>query len=203
VAATDILLLATAIDVSCYGLDAIGANSGSLFGISASTYPQWRVGSYSCGDAAIERYDVLKIGSNAADRGLSSGGTLWVSNGAFTDLSEEAAELMRSTPDQSDIKQGANTLSYRTSCGEIKVRSYRYMKQGLGFFLPSGIAHRPGSTDTTFRDPMSKDNWFLQQLSGNAGLQMRCYWDQGVILDQPHLACRVTGIVSEADTEPS
>ena len=204
VAAGDILLLSTAIDKSCYGLEAITANTGSLFGISATTYAQWRCGSYSCGDQAIERRDVLNIGSQAADRGVSDGGTLWISNPAFVELSEEANELLQTAPSSNDVVvQGASQLNYRTSCGVISVKSYRYAKQSRGFFMPKGIAKRPGSTDLTFRDPMSKDDWFLQQLSGYAGLQMRCYWDQAVILEQPHLAFEVTAIQSSGDTAPA
>lgn len=203
VAATDILILSTALDVSCYGLEAIAANTGSLFGISATTYAQWRMGSYSCGDAAIERSDVLSIGAQANSRGVMDGGTLWVSPNAFVDLSEEANELLRTAPGSNDVvRQGASQLIYQTPCGQISVRSYRYMKQSKGRFLPKGIAKRPGATDLTFRDPMSKDDWFLHQLSGYAGLQMRCYFDQAVILEQPHLAFEVSGIVSTPDTDP-
>jgi len=204
VATNDIILASTAIDVSCYGLQAIMENTGTLFGISASTYPQWKVNSYSCGSSVIERLDVLSIGSRQHARGVTKGGTLFVSSHAFTDLAEEAAELMRTAPDSSDVvSQGATKLVYRTACGPIEVVSYRYMKQSLGMFLPKDLVKRVGSTDLTFRDPLSKDDWFLQQLADSAGLQMRIYSDQAIIIEQPWHAMLVTNISSTADTTPA
>lgn len=202
-AATDIILVTGGIDVSMYGIEAICGNSGSLFGISASTYPQWRVQSYSAGSAAMERLDVLSIGSRMHSRGVRKGGKLRVASTTFTDLSEEANELLRTAPDSSDVvTQGASQLVYRTACGPITVESYSLMKQSIGVFTTNGNIKRVGSTDLTFRAP-GTDDFFYQQLADNAGCQLRVYFDQAVVIEQPHHAMYVTGIVSTADTTPA
>lgn len=202
--AGDILLVYSAIDVSCYGLQSICANTGSLFGIDASAYPQWKVQSYSVGTAAIERLDITTIGSRMYTKGIKTGGTLKVSGPAFTDLAEEASELLRTTPDSNDVvTQGASKLVYRTACGNISVEAYPYMKQSIGMFYTNGIIKRVGATDLTFRNPMTKDDWFTTELADNAGTQLRIYYNAAVVVTQPDHMMYVTGIQSTADTLPA
>jgi hypothetical protein len=201
VATGDIIVARGALDVSCYGLEAICANTGTLFGISATTYPQWRVSSHSAGSLPLDRAQIQGLTSRQAARGMKNGGTLFVSPPAVADLIEEASELQRFN-DASDTKrQGASKLVYTTTCGDITVVGHPYFKQGIGMLLPNDSVKRVGSTDLTFSH--GKNEWFLTELADNAGTQMRCYMNFAPIIENPWHAVYITGIVPTYATAPA
>src|SRR5690606_20361982 len=126
------------------------ANSGSLFGISAASYPQWKAKSFAVG-GALDRSKVMGALSSLSDRGLKNGGSLFANGHAISDLIEEANELHRDNDEAKDtIVHGASAISYKTPAGIVKVVAHPYMKQGQAIFLPNGKMERVGSTDLTF-----------------------------------------------------
>ena len=200
-AATDILLLRSNIDVSCYGLQAIMANTGSIFGIDAGTYPQWKCASYSAGDQPLDRRGVLQLCSRQVARGQKGGATLWTSGPCVADLIDEAAELHRDNDAKDTMVHGATGVTYKTPIGPVEVKIHPYMKQGLAMLLPKGEVKRTGSTDLTFSN--GKNEWFYQELADNAGSQLRIFTEQAIIIEQPWHAVLVTDIQSTGDTLPS
>lgn len=204
-AAGDVLLASTAIDVSCYGMEAIAANTGSLFGISASTYPQWKVTGYAVDSHAIERSDVLAMCSRQVAHGVTGGATLYLCPHAIGDLIEEANELQQFIGDPDEVRvQSSSAVSYKTQIGRVDVKPHPYMKQGIGFLVPKKDgAKRVGSTDLTFRGDGKGDEWFYTTLADNAGSQLRIMSSQAIVFPKPWQVTYVTGIQSSADTLPS
>ena len=200
-AAGDILLLRSNIDVSCYGLQAILANTGTLFGISATTYPQWKAASFSAGDQPLDRRMVLAMASRQLARGQKGGATLYTGGPCIADLIEEAAELHRDNSAPDTIVHGATGVTYKTPIGPVDVKVHPYMKQGIAMMLPKGKVKRVGSTDLTFSN--GKNEWFYQELADNAGSQLRIYTNQAIIIESPWHAVYVTDIQSTYDTLPS
>ncbi len=206
VAAGDVIIARSALDVSCYGLEAIAANTGTLFGISATTYPQWRVSSFSASSATLDRAKILGMCARQQARGAKGGGVLYLSGPCVADLIEEASELARFN-DAADVKvQGATGLKYKTPIGDVEVKVHPYLKQGIGLLLPNatntqdGVV-RVGSTDLTFGEGQTE--WKLIPLADNAGIQMRIYSDQAIIIRNPWHAVYVTGIQSTYDVSPA
>ena len=201
VAANDILLLRSNIDVSCYGLQSICANTGTLFGISASTYPQWKVASYSAGDLPLDRRGILQLCARQVGRGHKGGGTLYVSGTCVADLIDEAAELHRDNDAPDTIVHGATGVTYKTPIGPVEVKVHPYFKQGIGMLLPKGKVKRTGSTDLTFNN--GKNEWFYMELPDNAGSQLRIFTEQAVVIESPWHAVYLTDIQSTGDTLPT
>ncbi|HEX2679520.1 MAG TPA: hypothetical protein VHM19_22870 [Polyangiales bacterium] len=205
VAANDIILPASSIDVSCYGIEAIAANTGSLFGIDAGVYPQWKVSQFAVG-GALTRAKILGALATLKAKGVRDGGTLYVSAPCMADLIEEANTLVRFTPqaaDKPDVRvQGTSRVEYATQIGLVVVKTHDYFQQGLAFFNPNkngGI--RVGQTDNTFTN--GKNEMFLQELENNAGSRIRCFSHQAPLLPLPHQCMRFTGIVSTYDSAPA
>lgn len=200
-AATDILLLRSNIDVSCYGLQPIMANTGSLFGIDAATYPQWKAASYSASDLPLDRRGVLNLCSRQVARGQKGGAQLLVSGPCVADLIDEAAELHRDNDAPDTVVHGATGVTYKTPIGPVEVKIHPYMKQGIGMLLPKGKVKRVGSTDLSFSN--GKNEWFYQELADSAGSQLRIFTNQAIVIESPWHSVLLTDIQSTGDTLPS
>lgn len=202
----DLIIARSALASSCYGLEAIAANAGTLFGISAASYPQWRVGTFGAGSAPMDRSKVLGICSRQAHRGMRGGGVLYLPSASVVDLIEEASELQRFNDTANIKKQGASSLVYTTPIGDVEVKSHPYLKQGIGLLLPNSATDREGvvrigSTDLTFGE--GQVEWKLVDLSDKMGVQMRIYSDQAILIRNPWHAVYITGIQSTFDMLPS
>lgn len=201
VAAGDIIVPQTALDVSCYGLDAIADNTGSLFGISAATYPQWRATSQAVGSTTFNRAVIIGALARTKAYGAKDGGTLLCSGAQVADLIDEAAELRRDTSPTDVVVHGASAITYSTPVGPVKVQVHNYMKQGQALYIPSGKVKRVGATDLTFDN--GRNEWFYQELPDSAGSQLRIYSEQAIICEEPWQMIKFTGIESTYDTSPA
>lgn len=201
VAATDIILARGAKGNSCVGLQPILENAGSLFGISAATYPLWKSLSYTVG-GAMSRAHIQKLAGRLQSRGVRTGGRLFVNAMTFADLAEEVNTLRRNTDDKNVRVQGTANLEYDTPCGVIEVAVHSYMKQGIAIFIAKDVGKRVGSTDLTFRLPPSRE-WFFQELQDNAGAQLQIYSCQAPVLEKPSYCAILTSISNAGDTTPA
>lgn len=201
-ATSDIIVPRDGLGNSCYGLNAILSNSGSLFNISAATYPQWKALSYAV-SGAMTRAHVLAFAARLQQNGLKEGGKLFLNANAVADLIEEASDYQRYNNNTDSVKvQGAENVTYKTPAGLIEVATDMIMKQSLGMFLANENGKRVGTTDLTFRLPGS-DDWFYQELESSAGSKLQMYSEQGIILTKPYHNALLTGISSTGDTDPS
>jgi hypothetical protein len=199
-AAGDVIVLRDARTKSCYGLQAILENAGSLFGISAATYPQWRAVSKNVG-GQLTRAVILGLAARLYANGLRDGGKLFVSGASFADLSEEAAELMRFN-DNRVKEQGDNNLLYKTPAGTFEVAVHSYIKNGISMFFSRDNGRRVGNTDLTFNLP-GTNKWFYNELPDNAGGQFRIYSNQAPVLERPYHCAILSGVTSDAATSPA
>lgn len=201
--ANDVIFFRGARAASMVGVQAITENTGSLFGISAATYPQWKAFSYAVGGTLT--FDKVAEGlSTAADNGLTDGCTLYVNNRTWTDLLTDEVALRRYVNEPGDkAKPGFKEIEFILNCGPVKIKPYRYMKQGLAFAIPTHEYHRVGSTDLTFTLPGNPDEFFFKQQEAAAGAEIRCYSDQAIISSVPYHTVAFTGLSNTGDCVPS
>ena len=203
VAAGDLIVSAGSVGTSCSGLQVILENTGSLFGISAATYPSWQAVTFSAGSAAATRAKVLGMASRIYPNGLRNGGTLFVSGPTFADLAEEADALQRFTGNTDDVKrQGANALEYKSPIGLIRVQVHGYMKQGIAMFFGNGCFERVGSTEITTQ-MKGTNRFFYTELPTKSGSQIGCYTNQGPFLRVPYHCAIITALTNNQDVTPS
>lgn len=188
---------------SMVGLQAIAENSGSLFNVSAATYPQWRSVAYPVGSTTLSFDKVAEGLSAVADNGLSDGGTLYVNPRTWTDLMTDEAALRRRINDTNSARTGYNKLTFEMNCGVVNIKAYKYMKQSLAMFVPTQELHRVGSTDLTFTAPGSPSKYFWSELPTKNGAQIRLYSDQAIVSENPSHICLFSGISNSADVLPA
>ena len=204
--AGDLLFFRSARVKSCVGLQGIAENTGSLFGISAATYAQWKAVSYAVGSQPLSFDKVIEGCAQLADNGLGDGLTLLVCNRTWADLMNDEAALRRYTDGKASRKAapGFDELEFTSNCGVLRVRTHRFMKQGMALGIPTQECERVGSTDLTFRMPGSNTPEFAEHdITGYSGKELRLYSDQAVICYAPWHMIQFTGIANASDAVPA
>lgn len=181
---------------SCFGLEAIYNNTGSIFGINAALVAPWRCMTFSAG-GAMSRAKIMAMAAAVSINGVKNGGKLFVCAPTFADLAEEANALQRYTANTDKVKrQGASQLIYETAAGQIEVVVYQYAKQGQAMFISGDNFRRVGSTDLTMRPIGGGAEAFFTHLTGNAGAQMKIFSNQAPVLEMPYRNFLITGIAN-------
>jgi len=187
---------------SCYGLQALLENVGTILNINAALYPMWKSVQYPAG-GALARAKILQMAARMYPNGIKGGGTLFVNGMTFAELAEEADTLQRYTGNTDEVKrQGAESLLYKSPIGNIEVAVHAYMKQGIAMFFKTGTVKRVGSTDVTFRGDGPND-WFFLELPQNAGYQLRVMSNQAPVMEIPYHCAIISGISNTGDVVPA
>jgi hypothetical protein len=181
---------------SCFGLEAIYNNTGSIFGINAANVAPWRCMTFGAG-GAMSRAKIMAMAAAVSINGVKNGGKLFVCAPTFADLAEEANALQRYTANTDKVKrQGASQLIYETAAGQVEVVVYQYAKQGQAFFISNDNFRRVGSTDLTMRPIGGGAEAFFTHLTGNAGAQMKIFSNQAPVFEMPYRNFLITGIAN-------
>lgn len=202
VAANDIIVPAGWRTKSCYGLQALLENTGTILNINAATYPMWKSVQYAAG-GSLSRAKLLQMAARMYPNGIRGGGKLFVSGMTFAELAEEADALQRYTGNVDEVKrQGAESLLYKSPIGNIEVAVHGFFKQGFAMFFKSSVVKRVGSTDVTFRGDGPND-WFFLELPSNAGYQLRVMSNQAPVMEIPYHCAIISGITNTGDVVPA
>lgn len=202
IADTDIIRPAGSTDAVFDGIDSILTNTGSLFGIDAGTYGLWQANTYGAGSAALTMAKINAAAAAMVPRGGMRNLTCYVSTFTWTDLNDDLAALRRFT---SSMKGGADlgtegndgALKFYGPSGEIKLVPHPLVKSGEAFLIDPKCFRRIGATDVTFDLGIDgQQNRFFRELADNAGFELRCYWNQGLICTKPNAQTKITGIVN-------
>ncbi len=197
---TDVFVFKGAVGNLFNGMDKIMTNTGSLFGIDAATYSLWGGATYSVGGAATMA-KILAAASQVTNRSGQRDLEVLVSTPTWTDLNVDLAALRRytaSTKGSIDIGTEGNdaAIKYYGPNGTISLTPHALCKSGEAFMWDPSAWVRRGATDLTFRLPNAGPDEFLQQMENNAGVSVRCYWNQFILCRRPNTGIKLTGIVN-------
>lgn len=183
------------------GLVMIANNTGSLFGISATTYALWRAHTYSAGSGSLVFPKVVKALNGPAATGLKGDINLYVAVSTWSDLNNDLAALRRfSDKAGGKIEQGAEEISYYSHTGSIKIKPHIYIKQGLALAFKPDDVMRLGATDITFEMPVGDNpGKIFLHTADSAGVEMRTYWNQCILHKKPAQLLMITNIVNSDD----
>lgn len=202
IAADDVIIPKDADGEWASGMDIlVPQTSGTMHGVALGTYGAMRGNTYAVGSASLSFADVDGAAATIHGRsGRHSKLCLYVSPYTFTDLHQDLTALRRYTANETTGRLGYQMIEYSSQTGPIEVKSHPMVKAGEAFLVnPDGV-ERVGSTDTTFdaADAMGEgESKFVTQLSGNAGVELRSYWNQGLMNVRPPSHCKLTGIVND------
>lgn len=181
---------------SCFGLEAIYNNTGTIFNINAATVAPWRCMTFSAG-GAMSRAKIMAMTAAVSINGVKNGGKLFVCAPTFADLAEEANALQRYTANTDKVKrQGASQLIYETAAGQVEVVVYQYAKQGQAMFISNDNFRRVGSTDLTMRPIGGGAEAFFTHLTTQSGAQMKIFSNQAPVFEMPYRNFLITGIAN-------
>jgi hypothetical protein len=176
------------------GIDAMVNTSGSVWGISNSTYNLWKPSSYDV-NGALTFEAVLKGMRRPAALGYSGKMTLYCGTDSWQDLNQDQAALVRHVKDKSggEVTMGSESITYYGQTGEIEIKPHILIKRGEAFALPTDECMRVGATDITFEMPDGQGKIF-RHLENKAGLEIRNYWLQGFFTNRPAFTVKYYGI---------
>lgn len=179
------------------GLKKILTNTGSLFGISATTYDLWRGNSVTT-TGQLTMAKVLSAVSRAVQRGLDSDACVLVNPSTWADLASNLAALRRYDGSYSRKKaeNGSETLEYVSQNGALKVVSYNLVKEGDCFIFPEDKVMRIGARELGLNDPTRPADEIFFTIPGKAGVGLRAYTNQAIFLEAPAQGVYISGIVN-------
>ena len=179
------------------GVHQILSNTGTLFGVSASTYTLWKASSYAAGSAALSQAKINAAVAKAVAKGLDDDVILMVNPSTWGNLLTDQAALVRNKGQEikNVVVNGAKSIEFFSQNGKIEVIPSIYVKEGMAFGLQKDTWKRIGAQDVSFKTPSMGDNIFLH-IPTKAGFEIRCYTNQAIFSEAPGRNFLITGIVN-------
>jgi hypothetical protein len=172
------------------GLHTIITNTGSIFGISASQYSLWKGNTHSCQESSTDKqmtFKKLAVGlAKPVAKGLQSDVTVYVNPSSWADLMTEQAGSRRfdvSYKAGGTAQNGSEALEFFSQNGKMTIVSSIFVKEGFAYAINHEQFLRVGSTDLTFKNPLSNEDFF-HLLENNAGVGIRCYTNQALFCNK-------------------
>lgn len=194
---TDVLWHKGAYGNEFAGLHKILTNTGTLFGIDASTNDLFKGNSVSASSGPMSFNVVQNAIARAVEKGLDSDVICLVNPRAWSDLLTEQAALRMY--DQSyrsaQSENGAQEIMFHAQNGKVEIIPSIYVKEGYAYVVCVDEFMRIGSTDITFKRPGQGEEFF-RELENNAGFGLRAYSDQALFTYAPGKSSLITAITN-------
>jgi hypothetical protein len=184
---TDVIWHKGAYNKEFAGLHKIFTNTGSLFGIDASTYNLWKANSFAPNSTSVLSFSIIQQAiSKGVEKGLDSDVLVLVNPGHWDDLlTEQAAfRMYDSSYSSANVENGGKSIKFYGQNGAIEIVPSIYVKEGYAYVIALEDMVRVGSTDVTFKRPGQGDNFF-RDMEDSAGYELRAYTDQALFCSKP------------------
>lgn len=178
----------------CAGIDKILTNTGTLFNIDANAYELWKGNTRNVG-GPISMLAVLNGVADAQNMGLDDDAKCYVPTKRWNSLNADQAALRRYGAYTAKAENGSEGIVYHSVNGSSEIVAHPFIKEGEAFLLvnPAKRVMRVGATDITFKRPGMQENIF-RELTDNAGLELRAFSDQAILITLPAQCTKYTGI---------
>ena len=191
---------------SMLGIYSMITTSGTVFGISNSTYSIWKsAGTFSAGSAPLTFNKIALALAQAEDNGLGDEIRVIdcvVNTKTFASLGNNLNELRDIDTNYKTDENvlGQEAISFYAGCGKVRLFSHKYMKEGYAFIHPKaarsvqiiGSVPKP-----TFGIPGAKEGEeYLRTMENNAGCETRLYRDSAMFTEIPNQFLLINNIVN-------
>lgn len=181
------------------GIRQILTNTGSLFGIDASTASVWQANTLNCGSTQLTFGKVQQGVGLANSRGLAKDVVLLVSQATYANFNDEqsGARYYDTSYNDKEAKNGSRTVKYIGANGIIEVVAHPLVRQGEAYLFPVEETEVIGATDGVVMNlpGMNVDN-FLVQVSNSDAFEVRNYVQQALLLRTPSWGTIFTNVVN-------
>ena len=173
--------------------------TASVHGISATSYGLWKGNSYDAGGATLTFAKVMDAVAVLAGRGATGKLTLRVSPATWSDLLTDQAALRRYVGKEGKLDLGAKSIEFYGHTGPVEIKVHPMIKQGYALLTQDANFKRIGSSDIAWSTSTKGDQeYFLHDLEGYTGKELRLLWDQALVTLRPANNCLISGIVNSA-----
>ncbi len=182
------------------GVGKIVTNTGSLFGIDASSYELWAGNSFSCGGQAFTLKTLQDAISDAVGKGLDEKATCFVSTRTWNNLCTDQAALRKYDASYGPkATNGFRSLSMVSQNGELEICPHTVIKEGEAWILPVDRFMKIGAQDFGFNVPGRGEEYFDNATNSSgqalAGYRLMGYGHLAIIHGAPGMCTKVTSIV--------
>lgn len=177
----------TSNDKEFAGIHKILSNTGSLFGINASSYTLWKGTEYAPSTTSILSFTIIQQAiAKGVEKGLDTDVMVLCNPSHWDDLLTEQAALRMydSSYSASGAENGAKTIKFHSQNGMVEIVPSIFCKEGYAYVICKEDWVRVGSTDVTFKRPDRSDEFF-RDLIDHAGYQLMAYTDQCIFCVRP------------------
>lgn len=199
VAAADVIYFLGARTASafneCVGLIKIAQNSGTLFGISASTYDIW-AGNNVTSFGALTMGKILDAVSQAVDRGLDEEVILGVCPKAYEVLNADLSSNRHFDGSYSREKaeNGSQQIVFNGQMGQIKLKVMPFLKRGDAVAFPVSQLKMVGSADVGMGVPGTDSRDVFFHLQTQNAVEARSFSDLALLCLAPARCVAISGI---------
>ena len=169
------------------GISGILQNTGSLFGISASSYSLWGANTFDCASAQLTFSKLQQGVSLGVSRGLDESVMSLVAPVTFADLVNEQAGARRYDSSYKPAKNenGSEALTFWGPNGKIEVIPHLYVHQGEAFIVPPAELIKVGPLDHISPTLPGIDGDIFFQSPTQASYEVRLFSDFGLLNMSP------------------
>ncbi len=186
----------------CAGVDKIVTNTGSLFGINASTYELWAGNTFSAGSQAFSLRKLNDAIADAVSKGLDEKAVVFVNPRTWANLCSDQAAMRKYDAQytESKAKNGFRSLTMFSQNGELEIVPHTVVKEGEAWILPVERFLKIGAQDLGFNVPGRGEQYFDNAVNSSgrslAGYRLMAYAHVALICGAPGLCTKVTDIVN-------
>lgn len=184
------------------GIFNILSATGTLFGINTAKYSLWKGNVIPVGGKKFGMPVVQSGVADAVNRGSLDGDLdVWVNPRTWATMMTDQAALRKydSSYDSTNMKSGAEGITFYGQNGELRIRSSRFVMEGFSVGLHLEDWSRSGSAEISFRVPGSSLD-LIFPLQNSTSWAFRSYSDQYVFCNAPAKSILWTGINDESAT---
>lgn len=182
------------------GINKILSTSGSVFGISNSTYNIWKGSTVDVGSVKFSFQKLQDGVAQAVNRGGLDGDLkVYVNPRTWGKLIvTEAGLRMYDQSYKSDkAENGAESILFHHQAGKAEIMASRFIKEGEAYALHLPTWSRSGSAEVSFSVP-GMDERVIYPLENQAGYAFKSYSDQYIFCNSPAKSILFTGINDES-----
>lgn len=181
------------------GIVNILSTTGTLFGVSTQEFSLWKGNVYPVGNKRLTLLAIYEAIALAVNRGSLDGDIdLYVNPRTWAQLLGEQTAFRRfdSSYKTSNLDNGAEALTFYSQAGVIRIKSHRFIMEGMAIGLHLDDWSRSGSAEISFRVPGSNQD-LIFPLQNATAWAFRSYSDQYVFCNAPARSILFTGINDE------
>lgn len=194
--AADVLEFCLADGALFSGFDKIITNTGSLHGIDAASYTQWKGNVHDAQNSALTMGLIGHATTKAVVRGLMGAFVWYVNTFSWSNLADNENALRRYAGDTSrEYVQGASEIAFVGSNGaKMAIKPHPMIKAGEAFGVQPTQWKRGGEMDLTDDVDGSNENFF-HEVPGKSAREYRNFCSQFFFCRAPSRQVKINNLL--------